>query len=334
MRDEPVFVDWITASQFHPEGGLPILQNGLHAWFDSGGNCRLERISPQSVCGSFETSIQLSCNGHRVYLSGNVGRFGRQDNLFNFGWDATATICNRILDRAGLPRFRAVGGISGEQVCAGARVHRLDITANFSAGSDAQARAVIRWLTSQSVARARRGSAGDESVWWSNTRRMFKAYRKGAELLKHGLPANAPVVEWAVNQGVVRVEVELKRRTLQELGLNEWGNVSQAKLVRLFADETEILRRVDRSDEPDILAQIPAKYRMTAAAWMAGQDIKAALPNGTLYRHAKVLREYGLDVLQARNITAFPVRVRVVDLQPLDVPAWYRLRPGLDEEAA
>lgn len=334
MKNEPVFVDWITASQHHPEGGLPLIQQGLHAWFDAGGNCRLERVSPASVSGSYDTSVRLSCDGHRVFLSGNVGRFGRQDNVWNFGWDDTARLCNRILARAGLPPFGAARVLPGGSVQAGARIHRLDVTANFSAGSDPQARAVIRWLAAQSVSRAKRGSAGDESVWWSNTRRMFKAYLKAWEMLAHGAERGWPVVEWCLTSGVVRVEVELKRRMLPELGLDEWGSVSQAKLARVFRDETDILRRVDRSEEPDILAQLPTRVRMVAAAWMAGQDIRALVSRATLFRYAKACREHGLDIMAPRNVTAFPVRVRVIDLQPLEVPVWYRLRSGLEEEAA
>ena len=81
---------------------------------------------------------------------------------------------------------------------------------------------------------------------------------------------------------------------------------------------------MDRSDEPDILASIPARYRMTAAAWLAGQSVCSMLTNGTLYRHARVLRDYGIDILQPRNVEAFPVKVRVVELEALPMPDWYR----------
>lgn len=48
----------------------------------------------------------------------------------------------------------------------------------------------------------------------------------------------------------------------------------------------------------------------------------------TLFRHAKVLRECGIDILQTRNVTAFPVKVRTIELQPLrlsDAPHWYTM---------
>lgn len=165
--------------------------------------------------------------------------------------------------------------------------------------------------------------AGDESVWWANTQRMFKAYLKAPEMVKHGASADEFAVVWCQKQGVVRVEIELKRRLLTDLGLDQVGAVSDAALLNVFRDQTEMLRRVDRSDAPDLLASIPPRYRMTCAAWLAGQDIRALMPLRTFWRHAKVLREYGVDIAQARNVEAFPLKVRVIELKPLAVPDWY-----------
>lgn len=320
-----LFVDWLTATQHHPGGGLPILQSGITCFHDRHGNCRFERISAETLSGSFDSRLRLGCDGHRVFLSGNVGRFGRQDNLFNHGWVGTAECANRVLDRVALPPFGAAPRSADEVARHGARIHRLDLTANFCAGSEAQARAVIRWIASRSVARVKRGCVRDESVWWANTRYMFKAYLKGLELMDHGLPKDHESVQFARDHGLVRVEVELKRRTLQELGLDKWEAVSDEQLAAVYRDYTELLRAVDRSDEPDILQEIPARYRMTAAAWLAGREVKGLLSNGTLYRHAKILREYGLDILQPRSVTHLRVNERVVELEPVAVPSWYQL---------
>lgn len=319
-----IFCDWLTASEHHPQGGLPIVFSGLNSWYDREGVCRSERTLPESVGGSFDTVVRVGCNGSRVFISGNVGRFGRADNLFNFGWTETWGAANRILQDVALPPLGVACGLPGDAgYRPGARVSRLDITANFSAGSDAQARAVIRWLGAQSLARMKRGQAGDESVWWANTRHMFKAYMKAPEMLKHGASADEFAVVWCQKEGVVRVEIELKRRLLADLGLDHVGAVSDAALLSVFKDQTELLRRVDRSDAPDLLASLPARYRMTCAAWLAGQDVRSMMAHGTFWRHAKVLREYGVDIAQARNVEAFPLKVRVIELKPLAVPDWY-----------
>lgn len=173
----------------------------------------------------------------------------------------------------------------------------------------------------------KRGNSGDESVWWSNSRHMLKAYIKHLEMLAHGASDDEWHVQWCKERGVVRVEAEMKKRLLSELGLNDWGEITDDKLVSLFDEQTSVLKAVDRSDEPDLLASIPTRSRAYAAAWLAGQDAMTLGSRATVFRHAKVLREYGLDILQRRNVEQFPVKVRVVELRPLEVPDWYELEP-------
>lgn len=336
MHESGVFVDWFAASQFHPAGGLPVIASGVKATFDPLGNCRHEFALSESVRGSHDSSVRVLCDGYRVSLSGNVGRFGRPDNLFNLGWAGTLEAANRILASLGLPPFTAGEGTpessvpsdgpgnGGAVVSRGAFVSRIDLTCNYATGSDAQARAVIRWLAGQSVSRMKRGYSGDESVWFTNTRHMLKAYRKGAEMRKHGSDERG--AQWAEENGIVRVEVELKKRLLHDLDMNRLDAINDDKLAQLFHEQTEIFRRVDMSDEPDILDAIPPRYRMTAAAWLAGQDVSGMMSRATLFRHARILREHGLDILQHRDVHRLPIRVRVVDLQPAQMPDWYELK--------
>jgi len=334
-----VFVDWLTATQYHPNGGLPVIVGGLNVFYDARGIARTERSCATPVFGSFDTTVRIKCDGFRVSVSGNVGRFGRQDNLFNLDWKGTQRAANRILTSNGLPPFTGSGFVSDgaglaeaprpDEVYLGAKVSRLDVTANFAAGSDAQARSVIRWIGTQAVSRVKRGQVGDESVWWANSRYMFKAYRKGPELLTHGLNTDEASYQYAFRQGLVRVEIELKRRLLSELKMADWDEISQEKIEAAYQEQTEILRRVDRSDEPDILAAIPSRSRAYAAAWLRGEDLSCLVSQATLYRHAKILKEYGLDVFQPRNVVAFPSRVTVIELKPLEVPDWYDLQPML-----
>lgn len=169
----------------------------------------------------------------------------------------------------------------------------------------------------------KRGHAGDSSVWWVNTRHMLKAYIKHLEMVAHGADVASKAVQWCRSLGVVRVEIELKKRLLSELGLNDIGAVSDEKLAALFGEQTALLRSVDRSSDVDLIDEIPQRSRAYASAWLAGQDVRALCSRATLFRHARVLRAFGLDILEPRSLDVFPVRVRVVDLQPLAVPEWY-----------
>ncbi|OGA46246.1 MAG: hypothetical protein A3G25_16905, partial [Betaproteobacteria bacterium RIFCSPLOWO2_12_FULL_63_13] len=129
-----------------------------------------------------------------------------------------------------------------------------------------------------------RGYKGDWGVYWVNTRRMVKAYLKAPEMVEHGMSPDEWLVTWTRDQGMVRLEVEVKRRELEALGLNLLGDVTDEKLRAIFAEETAFLRKVDRSDEPDILMAIPSRSRPYAAAWLKGQDLRQICSNGTFYR--------------------------------------------------
>jgi hypothetical protein len=327
MENE-IFIDWITISQLHTNAEpFPIYTGGINVDYDPEGNARFERVRPARFSGSHETRLAIKSDGRHISLSGNVGRFSRKDNLFNAGFVWTLEKCNRILLARNLPAFHAgqIGHAIGEADIPGARVSRIDLTANFATGSESQARHLIRWLASRSVSRMKKGRAGDESVWWVNSRHMLKAYIKHIEMLKHGCTEDDPVYQWCKEQGVVRVEIELKRRLLNDLDLVDIKNITDEKLIKVFHEQTEIFNAVDRSDEPDILDAIPAKIRMHAAAWMAGHDLRQLMPERTFYRHAKTLREYGIDITEPRNVERFPVKVRIVEMKPLSMPDWYSL---------
>ncbi len=323
-----IFIDWLTISQLHTEAEpFPIYTGGINVDYDPEGNARFERVRPAKFSGSYETRINIKSDGRHVSLSGNPGRFCRKDNLFNAGWSGTFEKCNRILLSRGLPSFHAGTIINavGKGDIPGARISRIDLTANFATGSESQARHLIRWLASRSISRMKKGRAGDESVWWSNTRHMLKAYIKHIEMAKHGTPESDSVYQWCKEQGVVRVEIELKRRLLNDLDMVDIKNISDEKLIQVFHEQTEVFNAVDRTDEPDILDAIPSNSRVHAAAWMAGKDLRQLMSRATFFRHAKVLRDYGIDITEPRNIETFPVKVRIVEMKPLSIPDWYSL---------
>ena len=325
-KKHSIFIDWITISQIHEGQSLPVIAGGAVVFYDAFGIPRFERASPARFAGSHETSYALKCDGSFVSLSGNIGRLSRSDNLFNLGWRETLAKCNRIMLAQELPVFtpRSFSPDLTEQ--RGAKVSRLDVTANFACGSESQARALIRWLAEKSVSRMKKGRAGDESVWFVNTRHMLKAYIKHIEMEKHGMSKDDPIYQYCRDNGVVRVEVELKRRLLQSEGIDKIENINQEKIETIFDQETEIFKRVDRSNEPDILDALPCRSRVYAAAWLAGEDMRNMATERTLYRHAKVLRQYGIDIMEPRSILKFPTKVNIIELKPLSPPDWYEFQ--------
>lgn len=329
-----IFVDWLTISQEHPAGGLPVVDSGCVMGFTEDGEIEWKTTRAVKHEGSFETSLNVRCDGHRIVFSGNVSRFGRSDNLFGFGfWQCLARV-NAVLGHYGLPPFTA-----GEQmklvkrgelrtVWTGARVSRIDLTSNFEAGSADDAHAVMQYLGSQHAGRheGRVLGQGETVAWGVGSRRQYwKAYIKHLELQRHGCD-DGRVVEHCASRGVVRFEGTLRSNALSDLRCAYLGDYesgwAMGQLLKLFDEHSSVMARAERTT--DDLNDLPKHLRATARDYLAGMDMCGALSRATFYRHRRELLPFGIDIA-VRNVSPFKPRVRVVQLRPAEVPSWYQL---------
>lgn len=316
-----------------------------------------ERIRAAWIHGSHNTKIQLSSDGTLVQLKGNPGRFGRGDNVFNLGWDETFSRCGDILESQGLPRFltgdpcanrQFIRGLDGDLITLpefagygvypddgpghqGARVWSIHVTRNYCTGSEADAIAVINWLASQSVSRIKKKMIGSSTVIWGNLNYcQVEAYIKADEMIAHcrsdldrEMMRQNPVYQWCREYGVVRVEVKAAKDYLREVGLTWAGDWDMTKVINLFDSRTEVLHRVKADIEEFDPASLPSKIALTASAWLRGEDVKRVMNLRTFQRHAKLLRDYGIDIAEPRNVKTMPVRVKTIEMQSAHAPDWY-----------
>jgi hypothetical protein len=343
-----IFVDWLTVSQRQKDArnlaGMRVLT------YREPGDINREGVAVDAtdvikdsaswawVKGSHGTSIRVISHNGTVALSGNPGRWGRPDNLFNLDLFDTVKAANVIVEGQGLPYFSV-----GEPVCggvevdseirwSGARLWGVHLTQNYVTGSPENAAAVIEWLNTQSVARVKKGRFGNSTVTWGSLKYcQTEAYIKADEMLAHAKGDDAKVAvqasdqfRWAKENGIVRVEVKAAKDFLRHKGLTYLGAWDMGTVTRLFDEKTEVLNRLRLDVEDFELASIPATYRMTAAAWLRGEDVSVLFNNRmSLYRHAKALRAYGIDIQCRRNLATMPVRVRTITMQPVAAPDWY-----------
>lgn len=339
LTDEtvPFFVDWLTVSQVHPEGGLPLVDAGVVWRTDEDGAVRWRTVVAAKHEGSFDTHLSVKCDGSRVTLSGNLSRFGRPDNLFGFGLNACLRICDRVLATYGLPPFTA--GYRIERVSrghvktewTGARISRLDLTANFEAGSAEAAHLVMQYLGTQHNGRKKGQAYGDgETVDWGrgSRRQYWKVYVKHLELRRHASVEgyDDKVAAHCERVGLLRLEGTIRSNALTDLGCAFLGDYeagwSMGQLVNLFQENAGVMTRAERST--DDLDELPRHLRATARDYLAGMDVRSTLSRPTFYRHRRELLTYGLDIAM-RNVSPFQPRVRVVELTPATVPSWYQL---------
>lgn len=99
-----------------------------------------------------------------------------------------------------------------------------------------------------------------------------------------------------------------------------------SKLIRLFDTEVKPLLSRVREDVTRIeVDHLPASVRVTAAAFLRGENVRALMSRATFFRHAKTLRDYGLDIAEPLpSLHKFASVIKVIELQPLvEVPGWY-----------
>lgn len=314
-----------------------------------------ERLSTAWIRGSHDSKLQLRSDGTLLSLKGNPGRWCRPDNLFNLDLAATIASANEVVQAQGFPAGSFASGVPDpytqsqmarmslkdgdeppEKPWTGSRVWSIHLTQNYATGSAENAKAVIDWANTQSVARVKKSRLGLSTIiWGSITYCQTELYIKADEMLAHcktredkARMRDSEAYKYAVDNGIIRLEVKCAKDFLKHRNLTYLGNWDMGTVTALFKEKSEILERCSLSaatDDGEILAALPAATRVHAAAWFAGIDVAPLMSRATFYRHAKTLRAYGIDISEPRNITVIRPKMREIMVSPLDLPDWYSL---------
>lgn len=341
-----VFCDWLSLYQTH-EGALPVLQDGCFVRFDAHGDHESTTLKKVRVEGSHESAVFVRCDGHTVHFEGNVSKFSRQDNVFGFTFSQCIQRINALVCSLGLPPFTAgqkmeVNSPQGWRThWTGARITRLDLTENFAAGSSADAYHFMRYLSGQQASRLKTGTYGEgETVdFGRGSRRAYsKAYLKGPELLKHAKkdirgprpelsrpfdPYLFELADWCNSIGLVRFETTYKSTFLIDNCQQYLGGINMQTLTADFKERQTVFTRftcdideISSLDKPTL-----AIYRM----WEAGDDVLSKCSRASFYRHRAKLLPYGVDIAVKSNVIKFQPKTRVIKLESVKMPDFYKL---------
>jgi hypothetical protein len=314
-----------------------------------------EKMATAWIQGSHDSKMQLRSDGTTLSIKGNPGRWCRPDNLFNLGLDETIQRANEIVASQGFPERAFVPGVrdawtmsqlakmdikAGADVpedpwSDGARVWSIHLTQNYRTGSPENAKAVIEWLNTQSVARVKKSRLGLSTIIWGSIKYcQTEVYVKADEMLAHckspedkAAMLNSESYKYALANGIIRLEVKCAKDYLQHKKLTYLGNWDMGTVTALFKEKSEVLERCALTHESDdeLLAALPAHVRVHAAAWLRGVDVSQLMSRATFYRHAKVLRAYGIDIAEPRNVAVLRPKMKEITVSAVEAPDWYCL---------
>eukprot|EP00456_Euglypha_rotunda_P050978 TRINITY_DN41109_c0_g1_i2.p1 TRINITY_DN41109_c0_g1~~TRINITY_DN41109_c0_g1_i2.p1 ORF type:complete len:362 (+),score=52.61 TRINITY_DN41109_c0_g1_i2:38-1123(+) len=333
----PLFIDWLTLSQVHPGGGLPLVAEGFAIHEDLSGEHEFTIVKRFECEGSFDSRMWIRCDGHRVEFHGNPARWGRPDNVFGYGWDETIRRVNRLLGTHQLPPFTSGRqerfADSGIVWIDGARVSRIDITTNYVTGSEQNAQRVIQLLGQHHRGRqlGKVTPDGATVIFGEKSKYVYgKAYLKYVELLAHrkknsGKHVDNEVIEWTRNVGLVREEFGLKSRFLTQHDLCWLGEINGHRLQQVYQARTQ-MKRLKELEVKDTSA-LSAGARGTLARYEQGEP--HGLKRRTFYNHRKeILAACGIDISVQRNVQKLSLPTKIIEVQAICAPEWYRQRFG------
>lgn len=338
--DKSIFIDWLSMSQMHFQGGLPVVNSGCVWAVDEGGEIEWTTSKHLESIGSYDTKLRLRCDGQRVEFSGNIGRFNRPDNVFGFDFAECVRRVNRFLNTWNLPPFSpgsprwVTTGNKEEQRLefTGAVITRVDVTQNICLWSDENARLFLNHLSSLQRGRVKVGVSPDgNSVLWGYGSKYSNhiAYLKVPEMLRHMKRGSVlpEVFNHISGLGVIRLESKYMTRFCTQNGLRFLAEVDMAKIINFFRHDRQkvMFNTVEVSSYDDI----PQPFRGTAKDWRDGVDLKSTMKQNTYYRHRRELKKYGIDIAVSSNVKQLH-HVKVVELNPtaLLAPDWYRDKFG------
>ena len=394
MSFPTVFIDWMNIVQKHSpkvvDGvlvDLPIVGDGVTMKGESFDE--FEHEGEKFIClrpgdkfrysipsknhkGSHSTQLRIRCDGTTVTCSGNPGRYGRSNNVWNYGIDETVQRASDEVATYALPAFHP--GTQWEKHSlnerdqklglwtewTGAFYRELHATQNMSAGNEALAKEYMGYAGGLRAARIAKGVYGDETIIYGQLAKKGKPlhkalviYRKAEEMLAHarGEEAKKAVKKsdeyiFARDTGLVRIELKMGSHFLRDNGLRFMGDASLRKIISIFERETSFLMDASPDRAVRLVSEMPRKLRLPALAWIRGDDLRQLLAERTYYRTVKALRDYGMDCAERRLVNGKPTESQAehdlqtmldalpaFNLRPLSCPDWYGL-PELERKVA
>lgn len=280
--------------------------------------------------GSTKITIRPGRTEGEIYLSGNVARWGKTDNVFQ---PSPAYTLTRLL-----PLVLLVSGAT-EWDLNSIDLHRVDLC-ELLAIDKSQAYRYISWASGQSLGRLRPATEAHGCYWGRrSSHRTAKLYDKIQDLKRRGLSELAERLSLEFGH-LVRREVQL-RRSLAAYGMTKFDDWAY-DLHNVCAEEI-MKKQFGQLDAGGVsyeeaVADIETRKGRTIAGyvslWRDGVDLARELPDRSFRRiKAQVRAATGIDLSLPPDVTRLSTKIVEVCPRRVEAPAWYEVTPAQTREA-
>ena len=324
---DSVFCDWLTIShplrEFHP-----VINDGRVSKIMPTGEIDWVTECWQTIeSASSDTSLRIKCDGSKLMLTGNIGRFGQANNLSGYSVIDCCLLWQDLLDRyyptlgkLFQPDFEMLNRNTGVIELSGTRITRCDLTSNFNTDNFYS---LSQMLMSHPIGQhpPRMGKYG--VMWGYESQRAgwlrAKVYDKTCELEGRRTPAH--------DATMARFEVQLGSEYLRRNHLHTFSGWSGENTMKKSINETKenvvYGQFSDQIFKQQATAEnwnsIPVRLRHYAIMWRDGHSLRSLCKaKTTYYRVLKELKAHGVDCTQPCNVMNIVRRVEVVKIMPLN----------------
>lgn len=315
---DSVICDWLTIS--HPlRSAHPVVNDGQLMKINKDGSTEWVTECWQTlICASSDTSLRIKCDGHKIMMTGNIGRFGQSDNLSGHTvaeclamWQKVLTEFFPLACKLFEPDIEMINRLTGEVELTGTRITRCDLAGNFFTDNFF---ALSQMCMTRKLGQRppRMGKFGP--MWGYDSKRAnwlkAKVYDKTCELEGRRTPATGATT--------ARFEVQFGSEILKRRGLHiaaSWQGGHEMENV-IFGEFSKQVFRDQATAESWL--DIPSRIRQYAVLWRDGVPLRAQCrSDATFYRIRKQLLEHGIDASQPCNVMTLVRRIEVVKVIPL-----------------
>jgi hypothetical protein len=293
------------------------------------------RTAIRNKYGTHALHVSTANMGGKLIIQGSPFAFHYGQNLFTSSnlLDGCIKSLIRVCNHFG---FRPTNELKQAWREGDINLDRVDLPVDFSLGSDELVLNTLKQLKRQIIERPTTVRICGTSVSWSprdGVEFCIVFYAKGPQIRQLKRYKKAPFREklGLEAEGVLRLELRLKRGVLRKLGLDKvsaWSKDTPNELIEIYLKKLNFLNVTSGELSKDDLASCNSKLKPILALHKLGVDLASVYEKRTLQRYQAQFRALGIDIkcpnkLEAASVVSLPEMLSY-DKSIKSSPKWMR----------